>query len=274
MTPEPEKATGFEYDRETLTYELVWSDEFDTDGAPDPEKWGYDRGGNGWGNHELQYYSSENVTVADGKLIIELRQEAEEGPQQYTSARLVSRNKGDWTYGKIEVRAKLPAGRGTWPAIWMMPTRSVYGSWPLSGEIDIMEHVGFDPEVIHATVHNGAYHGGDGKGDSRPVEGVCEDFHTYAVEWLPDRLCFSVDGEALFEYDPHAYAPRPPAQEWPYDQDFYLLLNVAFGGDWGGAQGVDPACLPARMEVEYVRVYQSPEIRALTGQGTDAPAQE
>lgn len=138
------KAKGFEYDYSALTWELVWSDEFDYEGAPDPEKWGYDVGGSGWGNHELQNYTEgENASVADGVLTIEARKETL-GGMDYTSTRLVSRGKGDWLYGRIEVCAKLPSGRGTWPAIWMLPTDWAYGDWPASGEIDIMEHVGYD----------------------------------------------------------------------------------------------------------------------------------
>jgi len=140
-------------------WRLVWSDEFDYKGLPDPKKWDYDVGGKGWGNEELQFYTArrrENARVENGHLIIEARKEAWEG-RDYTSARLVSRGKGDWTYGRFEVSAKLPSGRGTWPAIWMLPTGWTYGGWPNSGEIDIMEHVGFDPDVVHASVHTSAY---------------------------------------------------------------------------------------------------------------------
>lgn len=251
------KASGFVYDRDSLTYELVWSDEFDYEGEPDPEKWSYETGAGGWGNHELQNYTAgDNVTVADGVMTIQLR----EADGQYTSTRLVSRNKGDWTYCKVEASLKLPSGLGTWPAFWMMPTDSVYGAWPKSGEIDIMEHVGYDQDVIVETVHTETYHGGQGKGQSFPTEGVSEAFHTYGMEWLPDRIIFSIDGEERFTYDPFRYSGSPTSELWPFDEDFFLIFNLAFGGDWGGARGTDDSCLPVDYMVDYVRVYQSPEI--------------
>src|SRR5690349_14056129 len=141
------------------SWQLVWSDEFNSAGLPDPSKWSYDVGAHGWGNKELQNYTDrrkENARVENGVLIIEARRDGTEA-QPYSSARLVSKNKGDWTYGRFEVRAKLPSGRGTWPAIWMLPTQRSYGGWPKSGEIDIMEHVGFDPDMVHASVHTSAY---------------------------------------------------------------------------------------------------------------------
>lgn len=260
--PEKEaKAAGFTYDRDSLTYELVWADEFEYEGEPDPEKWSYETGAGGWGNHELQKYTAgDNVTVADGLMTIELRKE-EDG--QYTSTRLVSRGKGDWTYCKVEASLKLPSGLGTWPAFWMMPTASAYGGWPKSGEIDIMEHVGFDQDVIVETVHTEKYHGGQGKGKSFPTAGVSEDFHTYGVEWLPDKMIFSIDGEEKFVYDPFDYSQRPTCEIWPFDKDFFLIFNLAFGGDWGGARGTDDSYFPVEYQVDYVRVYQSPEILEL-----------
>jgi len=143
-------------------WRVVWSDEFEYVGLPDPAKWGYDVGGHGWGNKELQFYTErrkENARVENGRLIIEARRDAAEN-HRYTSARLVSKGKGDWTYGRFEVRAKLPSGRGTWPAIWMLPSLKSYGEsdWPDNGEIDVMEHVGFDPDVIHASAHTRAYY--------------------------------------------------------------------------------------------------------------------
>lgn len=263
------KAVGYEYDRESLTYELVWQDEFDYEGAPDPEKWGYDVGGSGWGNNELQYYTEGgNVTVADGILTIQARKE-EMGDRAYTSTRLVSRGKGDWLYAKVEVCAKLPAGLGTWPAIWMLPTDWEYGDWPASGEIDIMEHVGYDQDVIVQTVHNQKFHGSQSKSGSYRIEGVSEEFHVYSVEWLPDRIIFSVDGEELFTYDPANHSQQPTYELWPYDKRMHLLINLAFGGDWGGARGTDDSYFPVEYYVDYVRVYQSPEILELTGQITD-----
>ena len=252
------KASGFVYDRDSLTYELVWADEFDYEGEPDTEKWSYETGAGGWGNHELQNYTAgDNVTVADGVMTIQLRKE-ENG--RYTSTRLVSRGKGDWTYCKVEASLKLPSGLGTWPAFWMMPTDSAYGTWPKSGEIDIMEHVGYDQDVIVETVHTKKYHGGQGKGKSSRTEGVSEEFHTYGMEWLPDRIIFSIDGEERFTYDPFQYSSSPTSELWPFDRDFFLIFNLAFGGDWGGARGTDDSYFPVEYVVDYVRVYQSPEI--------------
>lgn len=263
------KANGFEYDRESLTYELVWSDEFDYEGEPDPDKWGYDTGGNGWGNHELQYYTKgDNVTVADDLLVIEARKE-NMGGREYTSTRLVTKNKGDWLYCKVEVYAKLPSGLGTWPAIWMLPTDYRYGGWPASGEVDIMEHVGYDQDVIVQSVHTQKYHGGNSRGHSVRTEGVSEDFHLYSLEWLPDKLIFYVDGEEQYTYDPNKIAYRTTSDYWPFDQRMHLLINLAFGGDWGGARGVDDSYFPVQFYVDYVRVYQSPEIMELTGQTTE-----
>ena len=255
------------YDPASLTYELVWADEFDTDGPPDPARWGFNVGGGGWGNGELQYYMPKgNAAAEDGVLIIEARKE-KRGTCSYSSARLVTRNIGDWLYCKVEARAKLPSGVGTWPAVWMLPTDWAYGDWPASGEIDIMEHVGYDPDVIVQSVHTAKTHGGSASNHSVKVPGVREDFHTYGVEWLPDRIVFFIDGEQTYVYEKPAHAEgERPSAVWPFDRRMHLLVNLAFGGTWGGAMGIDESCLPARFEVDYVRVYQSPEILALTGQ--------
>jgi beta-glucanase (GH16 family) len=232
----------------------TWQDEFDRDGPPDPAKWGYDLGGTGWGNHELQYYTDReaNAFVGDGLLtIVARRQKA--GKNKYTSARLVSRGKGDFQYGRIEFRARLPVARGTWPALWMLPTGNRYGGWPHSGEIDIMEHVGYDPGQVHVTVHTGAYHHGIGtqRGTQTPVDGVDTEFHRYRVDWTPDWIHGYIDDVRVFEFANEGTGP----ETWPFDQPFHLLMNLAVGGDWGGAQGVDAAAFPAWMEVDYVRVY-------------------
>ena len=260
------KATGYEYDYSTLTYELVWAEEFDYEGRPDTAKWRYDTGGSGWGNHELQYYTpGDNATVQDGILTIEARIERK-GGKDYTSCRMVTRNVGDWLYCKVEARAKLPSGVGTWPAIWMLPTDWAYGAWPASGEIDIMEHVGYNPNVIVQSIHVVRYHAGQARNKSIRVPGVMEEFHTYSVEWLPDRIIFSVDGNETWTYRPLDMTERPTKEIWPFDRRMHILVNLAFGGDWGGAAGIDEGCLPARFEVDYIRVYQSPEILVLTGQ--------
>ena len=255
------------YDIDSLNYELVWADEFDTDGLPDPALWAFNVGGGGWGNGELQYYMPKgNASIENGVLTIEARKE-KRGNCSYSSARMITRNVTDWLYCKIEVSAKLPSGKGTWPAIWMLPTDGVYGDWPASGEIDIMEHVGFDPDVIVQSIHTKRTHGDAASNHSVKVPGVREEFHTYGMEWLPDRIIFSVDGEQTYVYEKPETAEGDRASDtWPFDQRMYLLINLAFGGTWGGSMGIDEECLPARFEVDYVRVYQSPEIMALTGQ--------
>ena len=236
-------------------WQLVWSDEFDGSGLPNAAKWGYDVGGAGWGNNELQYYKAndlDNARVDNGRLIIQAHKE-NFGSNGYTSARLVTRNKGDWLYGRIEVRAKLPAGRGTWPAIWTLPTDWVYGGWPRSGEIDIMEHVGYDPGVVHGTVHTEAFNHTRGTqvGEQVNVGTFASAFHNYAIDWFPHKIDFYVDNNHY-----HTFHNLGGWEKWPFDKRFHLLLNIAVGGDWGGAQGVDDSIFPVQMEVDYVRVYQ------------------
>ena len=236
----------------------AWQDEFDRDGAPDPAKWGYDTGGHGWGNNELQTYtrSGDNAFVRDGVLHIVAKRQQRKG-RQFTSARLVSKGKGDFRYGRFEARAKLPPGRGTWPAIWMLPTGNAYGGWPKSGEIDIMEHVGFDPDVVHVTMHTDAYNHvkGTQKTAIRRVPGATQSFHVYRVDWTPEVIRGYIDGEPMYEYPNEGTGPAA----WPFDQPFHFLLNVAVGGNWGGQQGVDEMAFPATMEVDYVRVYRMRE---------------
>ena len=237
---------------------LVWSDEFNKDGLPDPTKWGYDVGGNGWGNKELEYYTKErkeNTRVENGNLIIEARKESYQG-NAYTSARLLTQNTATWTYGKFEIRAKIPAGRGTWPAIWMLGKNISSAGWPKCGEIDIMEHVGFDPGQVHGTVHTEAYNHNKGtqKGQQTTVPTAMTDFHVYAVDWTADQIDFLVDGTVYYTVTRAALGND--TAEWPFVQPFFLILNVAVGGGWGGQKGVDETIWPRRMEVDYVRVYQ------------------
>jgi len=243
----------------TGDYELVWSDEFDYEGLPDPDKWGYDTEGNatGWGNNEEQFYTEarlENARVNGGVLTITARKEAYEEGFDYTSARLRTKSKGDWLYGRVEVMAKLPDGRGMWPAIWMLPTDWAYGNWPASGEIDIMENVGYDPWVIVASVHTETYNHmiGTQKNATITVEDCYTDFHVYALEWEKDEIRVYVDDTHYFTFKNEGTGYR----EWPFNQRFHLLLNVAVGGNWGGAQGIDDTIFPRSMVVDYVRVYQ------------------
>ncbi len=246
------------------TYSLVWSDEFDYSGLPDTNKWNYDVGGNGWGNQELQYYTyrrSENARVEEGKLVIEAIRENYSG-KEYTSARLVTKNLGDWLYGKIVVSARLPKGRGTWPAIWMLPTDWEYGGWPSSGEIDIMEHVGYDEGVVHGTVHTEAFNHtlGTQQGNSVDLPDATSTFHEYAIEWTPIKIDFFADGTKYFTF----YKYDDDYKKWPFNKRFHLIMNIAVGGSWGGVQGVDIHAFPTTMEVDYIRVYQ---ITTATGEG-------
>lgn len=233
----------------------VWQDEFNYTGSPDSAKWGYDLGGSGWGNNEAQYYTSSvnNAGVADGKLTITAIKEST-GNRQYTSARLVSKNKADFLYGRVEVRAKLPSGRGTWPAIWMLPTDRAYGGWPKSGEIDIMEHVGYDPNRVLFSVHTESYHHSIGtqKSGEKNLPTAMTDFHNYRVDWTPDTIKGYFDNDLVFTFGNE----RKGYATWPFDKQFHLLLNLAVGGNWGGAKGIDDGIFPARFEIDYVRVYK------------------
>jgi beta-glucanase (GH16 family) len=236
-------------------WKLVWSDEFNYTGLPDSAKWTGETGGHGWGNNELQYYTAgrkENARVEKGILTIEARKETYQ-ERKYTSARLITKGKGDWQYGKIEVRAKLPKGLGTWPAIWMLGSTTPL-KWPDDGEIDIMEHVGFNQGFIHASVHTKKYNHtiGTQKTDTTQIKDCSENFHVYTVEWDAESVNVSVDGNQYFRFgnEHSGYAA------WPFDNKMYLLLNIAVGGNWGGQKGVDESIWPQRMEVDYVRVYQ------------------
>lgn len=241
-------------------WKLVWSDEFDVDGLPDAAKWEYDVAFNkaGWFNRELQYYAKarkENSRVADGKLVITARKEKlsgapDYGGQSYTSARLFTRGKADWTYGFFEIRAKLPCGLGTWPAIWMLGQK---GDWPMLGEIDIMEHVGKKKGEVLGTVHTEAYNHriGTQKGATIMLPDACEAFHNYQLKWDAEQIVIGVDGKYYFQF----VNPKDgDMKKWPFSAPQYLLLNLAIGGDLGGP--VDDAIFPVQMEVDYVRVYQ------------------
>lgn len=247
-------------------YRLVWSDEFDGGSLPDASKWAYDTSRNreGWWNDEAQYYAAaraKNTRIEDGRLIIEAHREdfgsdkpADHGGQKYTSARLITEGKASWTYALVEVKAKLPCGRGTWPAIWMLPDQPA-PDWPAGGEIDIMEHVGHDPGTVHANIHTGAYNhvAGTNRGASVRVEDACTSFHRYQLLWTPEAVAMAVDDRPYFRF---ANDGRGDNATWPYDRPFHLILNIAIGGGWGGQQGIDDAALPQRMEVDYVRVYR------------------
>jgi beta-glucanase (GH16 family) len=234
---------------------LVWSDEFSVNGLPDSAKWNYDVGGHGWGNNELQYYTSKNTRnarVEKGFLIIEAHKE-QIGDNKYSSARLVTKGKGDWTYGRIEVRAKLPKGVGTWPAIWMLASTPKI-TWPDDGEIDIMEHVGYNQGTIHASAHTKKYFHSIGtqKTGTVSVPDCSETFHIYMLEWDKETIKMFVDQKPYFTFKNE----HTGNEAWPFDKPFHLLLNIAVGGSWGGQKGVDEKVYPQQMIVDYVRVYQ------------------
>jgi beta-glucanase (GH16 family) len=242
-------------DEKDNKWKLVWSDEFDYTGLPDSKKWTAETGGHGWGNNELQFYTSgrkENARVENGMLTIEARKEDWQG-SKYTSARLITKTKGDWQYGKLEVKARLPKGRGSWPAIWMLASTTPL-KWPDDGEIDIMEHVGFNQGAVHGTVHTKKFNHtiGTQKGSMISVSDCSDNFHVYSVEWNKDSVKVAVDGNFYFRFanDKSGY------DAWPFDNKMHLLLNIAVGGNWGGQKGVDETIWPQSMEVDYVRVYQ------------------
>jgi beta-glucanase (GH16 family) len=238
-------------------YRLVWSDEFDAPGLPDPARWAYDTGMNkaGWHNREKQYYSNarrENSEVRDGRLVItarleEMRLAPDWGGQRYTSARLITSGKAQWTYGFFEVRAKLPCGQGTWPAIWTLGN----GAWPATGELDILEQVGSDPTRVFSTVHTSSGSGAEGVSGITQLATACSAFHDYQMLWTPQRVTFAIDGRVH-----HVYENRGTGvAQWPFDAPQFLILNLAIGGNLGGA--VDDSIFPVRYEIEHVRVWQA-----------------
>jgi beta-glucanase (GH16 family) len=235
---------------------LVWSDEFNSGSRPDTTKWVYNigTGSNGWGNNEAQYYTgdSTNARIENGNLIIEARKEIK-GGKSYTSARMITQGKASWTYGRFEIRAKLPKGVGTWPAIWMLGNNITTVGWPTCGEIDIMEHVGKEQDMVlwstHSKLNNWSL--GTQKTNKSIIEGVSTDFHIYKMEWSKDYIQFFVDGK-LYYTSPNE---GKGSDYYPFNAPQFLLLNLAIGGNLGGP-AINDAIFPCRMEVDYVRVYQ------------------
>lgn len=250
-------------------WQLVWSDEFDVDGPPDSSKWGYEVGY--LRNNELQYYTenrTENARVEGGNLIIEARKDnlllgsdakRTKGVKvaPITSASLTTEKTKSWIYGRFEVRAKVPAGSGTWPAIWMLGTNIREVGWPTCGELDIMEFVGNEPAMIHANVHTRDFNHtrGTGRGSKIKADKVTEAFHVYSMEWTEDEIRFFLDEKEYFAIKNDGSG----VGSWPFDAPQYLLLNLAFGGSWGAAGGVDESILPVSYLIDYVRVYQREE---------------
>jgi beta-glucanase (GH16 family) len=237
---------------------LVWSDEFNYNGLPDDAKWNYETGY--IRNKEMQYYTSkrpENARVENGNLVITaLNDSLKSGANMYpvTSASLITKGIQDWTYGRLEVRAKIPSSLGTWPAIWTLGSNISEVGWPMCGEIDILEHVGYMPDTVHFNVHTQKYNHAinTGKGTRIYRPGVQNDFHVYSVEWTKDKIDWFMDGAKVFTYANEGTG----VDAWPFYQPQYLILNLAIGGAWGGQRGVDLKSLPQSMLVDYVRVYQ------------------
>lgn len=231
----------------TISMNLVWSDEFNSPGVPDPAKWGYDIGAGGWGNNESQYYTSrsDNATVSNGTLKIIAKKELYAG-SNYTSARLLSKGKFSFLYGKLEVSAKLPAGAGSWPAIWMLGDNFSTVGWPTCGEIDVMEQKGSEFNRIYNTLHYAGRSGGSAIGTSYLINNVTTEFHKYGLIWNSTSMQFLVDDVVYYTFQ--------NASSLPFNQNFFLILNMAMGGNFAG--NIDPAFNSATMEVDYVRVYQ------------------
>jgi beta-glucanase (GH16 family) len=249
----PATAETITWDPPFEGYALVWSDEFDGERLPNGNNWKYETGANGWGNNELQNYipavrgNDTCASVYGGVLKIT----AKKSGNEVLSARM--NTKQSWQYGYFEARIKLPAGKGTWPAFWMMPANSAV--WPDCGEIDIMEEVGFRPNWVSAAIHCKAYNHilGTQKAAEKYIATAQSDFHTYGLEWTPDYIRGFVDREQYFEFTNDQQGNN---DTWPFSTPFHLKLNLAWGGNWGGAQGVDENALPATCEIDYVRVYQ------------------
>ncbi len=238
---------------------LLWSDEFNGSGVPDPEKWSYDLGASGWGNNEIQNYtdSYQNARMEGGVLAIE----AHKYGTSWTSARLQTNNKLEFKYGRVVFRAKLPRGSGTWPALWMLGENFSTAGWPACGEIDVMEHVGKNPGNVHVSLHTPSSYGNTVNTSWKYVPGFDTAFHTYQANWTPEKIEFSIDSVLLYTYDPFF----KNASTWPFDKPCFIIMNIAMGGNWGSdpkyetgglKNGVDPALTLARMEIDFVRVYQ------------------
>ena len=251
-----------------ITWELAWGDEFDsqTHSGIDPDKWTAEIGGTGWGNNELQFYTDRpaNVSVNDkGRLVITALKEnlgqkykCWYGRCRYSSARLITKNKLEQKYGRIEARIKIPYGQGIWPAFWMLGNDIDSAGWPACGEIDIMENIGREPSIVHGTIHGPGYSGANGIGAACKLKSdgrFADDFHVFAVEWGPGEIRWYVDGEM---YQRRTPADLPKDAKWVFDHPFFIILNVAVGGNWPGRPDRSTR-FPQKMEVDYVRVYSS-----------------
>lgn len=253
-------------------WRLIWSDEFNGRRGPtlDSKKWSFDVGGGGWGNNELESYTnrSVNAKVQDGVLVIRVLKETFTGPdnvtRNYTSARILTKNKFTQTYGRFEARIKLPYGQGIWPAFWMLGYDLDTAGWPSCGEIDIMEYIGREPSLIHGTIHGPGYSGAKGITASYKLSQLKEspdDYHTFAVEWEPGVIRFYVDKQL---YKTRTPADLPAGKAWVFNHPFFLVINVAVGGDFPGNPDATTA-FPQVMKVDYVRVYQRKQTHRAPG---------
>lgn len=239
---------------------LLWSDEFNGAGAPDSSIWSYNLGATGWGNNEIQNYTDkrQNSRQENGVLLIEAHKSGEE----WTSARLVSQNKFNFKYGRIVFKAKLPRGSGTWPALWMLGENITSDGWPTCGEIDVMEHVGKNPGVVQCALHTPSSSGNTVNKKEILVPDYDTEFHLYEANWTEDKINFFVDGKLYYTYEPEVKNKNT----WPFDKPFFIIINIAMGGNWGSdtryetndlKNGIDPSISTARMEVDYVRIYKN-----------------
>ncbi|MBI2925741.1 MAG: glycoside hydrolase family 16 protein [Verrucomicrobia bacterium] len=246
---------------DSARWQLVWQDEFDGK-ALDLSKWEFEVNAQGGGNNELQYYVTNNAHLMDGLLVLEARKERYTGPggtREYTSSRIRTKRKGDWQYGRFDIRARLPKGKGMWPAIWMMPTDETYGGWPNSGEIDIMELVGHEAHKVHGTLHYGDAvkgHVYKGTNSALAVATFADDFHVFRLDWEPEAMRWFVDGH-LYQTQTNWHTRTKPFPA-PFDQRFHLILNLAIGGNWPGNPD-EKTVFPQAMAVDYVRVYRKRE---------------
>jgi len=241
------------YGWDSQGWNLVWSDEFDGTKI-DPKDWVFDKGGSGWGNVEMEYYTDrpENARLENGMLVIEARQEQYDR-LNYTSARINTHGLHEFQYGRIEARMKLPYGQGIWPAFWMLGSNA---SWPLGGEIDIMEYIGKTPDTVYQTVHGPGYSGAKGIGSHfiLTADSLKNDFHIYTIEWTKNEIHWYVDYQEVFKV---TLDQIPAGTQWVFDHPFFIILNLAVGGSWPGFAD-DTTVFPQQLKVDYVRVYQKP----------------
>jgi len=232
-----------------------WQEEFEGTRLSE-DTWNFEVGDGcptlcGWGNNEAQTYTRQNHRVEDGKLIITARKEAD----GYSSTRIATKGKMEFRYGRLEARAKLPTGKGVWPAIWLLGSNIDAVGWPLCGEIDVMEYIGREPGQVFTSLHTQDSHGNTVNTRKTPIEGIEEGFHLYAMEWDPEKIRFFVDEEAVY-----TFAPEERTEEiWPFDQPFYLIINLAVGGNFGGPE-IDDSIFPQQLVIDYIRIFKYPEV--------------